>query len=91
MSPEQLTEDLLQRYGPTMALEDIAETMRISVNAVRNRVSLNMLGIPTFREGRRRLAFSRDVAMYFVSLEQRANDSLTPTSQVSILTRPTTF
>lgn len=55
---------LLDRYGPRLNVEEIAEVLGFSPPTIYNRISKGTLGIPTYVDGGRRFADYRDVMEY---------------------------
>jgi hypothetical protein len=61
----QSTLDLLiNKYGITLSLEQLGEVLKNTPKTLDNKIRLGTMPIPTFREGGRRLAFAKDVAIY---------------------------
>lgn len=59
------TLDFLQKkYGITMTLKDLAEELHMSVHGVRAAIFRGSFPVSTYRIGKRRVADSRDVAVY---------------------------
>lgn len=64
---------LLDRYGLNMTTEDLARELKFSgPRAVLDAISRETFPIPTRREGKRRLADSRDVAAYLDKKREEA-------------------
>lgn len=63
---------LLERYGPRLTVEELAEVLRLGVPTVRNRLSAGTLGVRTYTDGDRRFADALDVACYLDSMRQKA-------------------
>jgi hypothetical protein len=64
---------LLERFGPTLNLDEIAEVLKKAPGSLRNDYYAGRLQIPTYREGARRVAAVADVAAYLESRRQEAN------------------
>lgn len=59
-----LTEILLEKYGTTVTLEDLAAELKKTPKAIVNEISVGKFCIPTWKEGRRRLASTQVLADY---------------------------
>lgn len=56
---------LLEKYGPRLNAEQVAEVLGITVTALHNQRHKGVLGIKTYLEGGRVWADYRDVASFF--------------------------
>lgn len=63
---------LLERYGPRLTLEQLAEVLALKVKTVRNQIHLGTFPVPTYLDGHR-VADFRDVAAY---LDERREEAL---------------
>ena len=63
---------LLERYGPRLNLEQVAEVLGMTAGAVRNQISAERFPVPTYLDQGRRWADARDVATYFDECRARA-------------------
>lgn len=63
---------LLERYGPRLTVEELAEVLRLGVPTVRNRLSAGTLGVRTYTDGDRRFADALDVAGYLDAMRAKA-------------------
>ncbi len=63
---------LLEKYGPRLGVQQLAEVLGISEQTVYHGISQGTLGIPTYVDKKHRWADARDVAAYF--------DAVRPTS-----------
>lgn len=63
---------LEDRYGMTMTIEEIGEVLRMKPKPILNSISAGRFPIHTFMVGRRRLAFTDDVADYLESKKSAA-------------------
>jgi hypothetical protein len=59
-----LKEDLLNHYGPTMSIKDLAEVLHISTGAIHNRLSQKNFRIPCVKIYGRWMAQTSDVAKF---------------------------
>lgn len=60
-----MNEELTQRYGLTMTMDDLAAVLKISRGSIYNAISAEQFPIPTYRIGKHRLAKTADVAKLF--------------------------
>lgn len=63
---------LLEKYGPRLAMPDLAKVLGIAHGTLRNRVSAGTLKVPTYVDGGTRYADYRDVAQYLDECRQSA-------------------
>lgn len=56
---------LIERYGPRLHVEQLAEALGSTPMAIHRRISDGTLGIPTYLDNKKRWADARDVADYF--------------------------
>lgn len=63
---------LLEKYGPRLSVEQIAEVMSLTKAAIHRRISDGTLGIPTYVDSGKRWADARDMAEYFDSMRAAA-------------------
>lgn len=59
-----LKDDLIERYGITMSVQDIAEVMHMRPASIYNKLSRNDFDIPIFKIGRKVVAYTKDVSDY---------------------------
>ena len=62
----------LENYGPRLSVEQIAESMGLTVAAVHRRISDGTLNVPTYLDSGKRWADARDVAEYFDAMRAEA-------------------
>jgi AcrR family transcriptional regulator len=62
-----LKEELLNRYGPTMTISDLAEVFRITKGAIYNKLSKKKFEIDVFKLGGALYADTLEVASYIES------------------------
>lgn len=55
---------LLERYGMRLTIEELASELETTPAALHTRISNGALDLPTYLDGKRRYADSRDVADY---------------------------
>lgn len=63
---------LLEKYGPRMNIEQLAEVMSIAPATIYNQVSAGKFPIKTYVEGKMRYADLRDVTAYFDQCREMA-------------------
>lgn len=63
---------LLEKYGPRMNVEQMAEVMSIAPATIYNQISAGRFPIKTYIEGKMRYADLRDVTEYFDQCRERA-------------------
>jgi len=63
---------ILDRYGPRLTMEQLAEVLCISKHTLYNQVSAGVFNLPTYLDGGRRFADYRDVAAYLDECRARA-------------------
>ena len=61
---EMLKDDLVERYGITMSVVDMAEVLHVRTQSIYNKISKNDFDIPVFKIGRKVLAYTKDVSDY---------------------------
>lgn len=59
-----LKDDLINKYGPTMRVRDLAEIFHVTKGSIYNRISQNKFEIDTFKVGGVVMADTTDVADY---------------------------
>ena len=64
---------LIERHGLRVDLDRLAAILETTPANLRRKVSDGTLGIPTYLDGGKRWADTRDVAAYFDSQRERAN------------------
>ncbi len=62
---------LLEKYGPTLDMEQLGEVLHIEKDTVENRRMAGKLGIPTFKLAGPRLVYVEDVAKYLEDRRQQ--------------------
>ena len=55
---------LLRKYGATLTTKELGEVLKMTPASIRNAISAEVFPIPTWRQGRQRLADIRDVAQH---------------------------
>lgn len=63
---------LLEKYGPRLSLDALAEVLGGSKNTLYNQISQGTCPIPTYVDGGKRWASVEDVAHYFADARKRA-------------------
>jgi hypothetical protein len=63
---------LLDRYGPRLNVEQVAQALGITSKALHNQRSAGSFGIPMYLDGGKLWADYRDVAAYFDSARAAA-------------------
>ena len=63
---------LLERYGPRLTIEQLAEALQIGKSTIHNQVGAGTFAIPTYLDQRTRFADVRDVASYLDACRSRA-------------------
>lgn len=63
---------LLEKYGPRMNVDQLAEVMSIAPATIYNQISAGRFPIKTYIEGKMRYADLRDVVEYFDQCRRRA-------------------
>lgn len=63
---------LVEKYGPRLSLEQLAEVLHRAKNTIYNQVSKGTFEIPTYLDGGKRFADMRDVANYLDACRERA-------------------
>ena len=58
---------LLEKYGPRLTTEQLAEVLTSDAGTILNQVSAGTFGVPTYVDGRRRFADVSDVAAYLAA------------------------
>lgn len=59
-----LKDDLIERYGITMSVPDIAEVLHMRTASIYNKLSRKDFEIPVFKIGRKVVAYTKDVSDY---------------------------
>lgn len=63
---------LLERYGPRLTIDQLADVLGMPPGSIYNAVSANKFSLPTYVDGKRRWADYRDVATYLDECRARA-------------------
>lgn len=63
---------LLDKYGPRLNVEQLAEVLGMAVGTIYNQVGASRFPIPTYVDGKARWADYRDVATYLDDCRARA-------------------
>ncbi len=63
---------LLQRYGPTMDMRELAKTLKRSVKTLRNDISAGKCPVKTFKIQGTRVAPTESVAKFLMESEKAA-------------------
>ena len=66
---------LIEKHGLRVDLEALADILDTSAANLRRRISEGTLTIPTYMDGGKRWADTRDVADYFDAMRQTARDA----------------
>lgn len=66
---------LLEKYGPRIAMQDLAKVLGIAHGTLRNRIGAGTFTVPTYLDGGTRYADYRDVAEYLDGCRERARAS----------------
>lgn len=64
---------LLEKYGPTMTLEQVGGCLHQEIGTIYNQISAQRFPIKTWREGKQRLASTEHVAQYIESQVKAAS------------------
>jgi hypothetical protein len=67
-----LTAYLLEKYGPRLGMEEVAEVLRISKGNLTNRLYRGEITLPTYLDGGRRFCAAEDLAAYLGRLRETA-------------------
>ena len=87
---------LLEKYGPFMDLEELADLMRIKKQSVYQQIYRGQLDIPHVRRGKKYLFPTQEVANYFSAqlnrpVEDSRNETILRMCGGQILTAPPQF
>ncbi len=63
---------LLEKYGPRLTIEQLAEELDMTKGTIYNQVSAGTFPIPTYVDGNKRFSDMRDVAKYLDDCRERA-------------------
>lgn len=63
---------LLEKYGPRLTVEQLAEVLGLKPGTVYNQISAQTFPVPTYVEGNKRFADYRDVASHLDQCRGRA-------------------
>lgn len=63
---------LMDRYGPLLTEDELAEVLKLKPGTVRNQRSGGTLGIPCIRRGKTPLFHAEDVATYIDAIRAEA-------------------
>ena len=63
---------LLEKYGPRLSLDDIADVLGSTKNTLYNQISQGTCPLPTYLDGGKRWAAMEDVALYFTEQRKKA-------------------
>lgn len=72
MSAMLTTVLLFDKYGPRMSLEQIGDALGLEIGTLYQRIAHGRLDLPTYVDGKRRFADTRDVAEYLDKLRDQA-------------------
>jgi hypothetical protein len=75
---------LIEKYGLRLTLPQQAEALGRKESTIRNQISADTYGIPTYVEAGKRWADARDVADYFDRCRARAKGGAKQDAQVSV-------
>ena len=67
-----LTAYLLEKYGPRLGREDLAQVIGITPRTLEKKVYMNALGVTTYKDQGKLWADARDVAEYLDECRARA-------------------
>jgi excisionase family DNA binding protein len=67
-----VTAHLLDRYGPLLSTEDLAQVLKLDVGTIRNKMSSRELDLPRIKQGRNVLFHVDDVASLVENLRSGA-------------------
>lgn len=70
-----VTAHLLDRYGPLLSTEDLAQVLKLDVGTIRNKMSSRELDLPRIKQGRNVLFHVDDVASLVETLRLGAGNS----------------
>ena len=77
-------EALLEKYGPVMVIEDLAEHLGISNQSLFSRLAEKSIGVPFKKLGQHYLFVTRDVAHWADANELERNQAIRDTSRGSL-------
>jgi hypothetical protein len=63
---------LLEKYGPRLDTEQLAEVLGTTAGTIRNQISAGTFPVKTYTDGNRRFADYRDVSAFFDEARMRA-------------------
>ncbi|WP_257835049.1 hypothetical protein [Burkholderia glumae] len=63
---------ILEKYGPRLTMQQLAQLLLLSEGTIRNQVSADTFPIPTYKEGSNRFAAYDSVADYLDSMAKQA-------------------
>lgn len=63
---------LLERYGPRLTLEQLAEVLHMAKSTIYNQVSAGTFPVPTYLDGNKRFADYQHLAAYLDECRTRA-------------------
>ena len=66
---------LLEKYGPRLSVDQLAEVLGIPAGSIYNLVSASRFEVPTYVDGKRRWADYRDVATYLDACRAKASQA----------------
>lgn len=66
---------LLEKYGPRLNVDQVAEVLGIAVGSIYNQISVGQFSLPTYVDGKRRWADYRDVATYLDACREKASQA----------------
>ena len=69
-----LTAYLLEKYGPRLGREDLAQVIGITPRTLEKKVYQATLGVTTYKDNGKLWADARDVAAYLDECRRRAKD-----------------
>lgn len=64
---------LLEKYGPTMTLEQVGGCLHLDIGTIYNQISARRFPIKTWKEGKQRLAATEHVAAHIDSKVREAS------------------
>lgn len=67
---------LMDKYGPRMGMDCLAQVLGMATHTLLQRIARADLGIPTYLDGKMRYADTRDVAEYLDLKREQARLSL---------------
>jgi excisionase family DNA binding protein len=70
-----VTAHLLDKYGPVLTTDELAQVLKISINTLYNKMSSKEIDIPKIKNGKNVWFHAEDVARYVEALRAGAGNS----------------